>query len=148
MHWKTFVHCCALENIFVHRRIYLRTENIFLLYKHQWNTKWAFPRKLCIFTREDKLTYCIQTIFMHQIYLCIAYMSHRRNDPNFIKSELLLLPQVYLTRIPDKNLLASEPRFFGREADERATITWLGNLRSCHGNCNENVTLTLNFALS
>ena len=23
-----------------------------LLYKHQWNTKWAFPRKLHIFTRE------------------------------------------------------------------------------------------------
>ena len=24
-----------------------------LLYKHQWNTKWAFPQKLHIFTRED-----------------------------------------------------------------------------------------------
>ena len=24
-----------------------------LLCKHQWNTKWAFPRKLHIFTRED-----------------------------------------------------------------------------------------------
>ena len=26
-----------------------------LLYKHQWNTKWAFPRKLHIFTREDNM---------------------------------------------------------------------------------------------
>ena len=26
-----------------------------LLYKHQWNTKWAFPRKLHIFTREDNI---------------------------------------------------------------------------------------------
>ena len=28
-----------------------------LLYKHQWNTKWAFPRKLYIFTREDSMFY-------------------------------------------------------------------------------------------
>ena len=26
-----------------------------LLYKHQWNTKWDFPRKLHTFTREDKM---------------------------------------------------------------------------------------------
>ena len=26
-----------------------------LLYKHQWNTKWAFPRKIHIFTREDNM---------------------------------------------------------------------------------------------
>ena len=26
-----------------------------LLYKHQWNTNWAFPRKLHIFTREDNM---------------------------------------------------------------------------------------------
>ena len=26
-----------------------------LLHKHQWNTKWAFPRKLHIFTREDNM---------------------------------------------------------------------------------------------
>ena len=29
--------------------------NQILLYKHQWNTKWAFPRKLHIFTREDNV---------------------------------------------------------------------------------------------
>ena len=29
--------------------------NEHLLYKHQWNTKWAFPRKLHIFTREDNM---------------------------------------------------------------------------------------------
>ena len=28
---------------------------LYLLYKHQWNTKWAFPRKLHIFTREDNM---------------------------------------------------------------------------------------------
>ena len=27
----------------------------YLLYKHQWNTKWVFPRKLHIFTREDNM---------------------------------------------------------------------------------------------
>ena len=26
-----------------------------VFYKHQWNTKWAFPRKLNIFTREDNM---------------------------------------------------------------------------------------------
>ena len=26
-----------------------------LLFKHQWNTKWAFPRKLYTFTREDNM---------------------------------------------------------------------------------------------
>ena len=26
-----------------------------LLYKHQWNTKWAFPRKRQIFTREENM---------------------------------------------------------------------------------------------
>ena len=30
-------------------------EELHLLYKHQWNTKWAFPRKLHIFTREDNM---------------------------------------------------------------------------------------------
>ena len=28
-----------------------------LLYKHQWNTKWAFARKLHIFTRDDHCRY-------------------------------------------------------------------------------------------
>ena len=37
-------------------RIHARSCNIlYLLYKHQWNTKWAFPRKLHIFTREDNM---------------------------------------------------------------------------------------------
>jgi len=30
-------------------------EYIILLYEHQWNTKWAFPRKLHIFTHEDNM---------------------------------------------------------------------------------------------
>ena len=30
----------------------MRNTNLFLLYKHQWNTKWAFARKLHIITRE------------------------------------------------------------------------------------------------
>ena len=29
--------------------------NCVLLYKHQWNPKWAFPRNLHIFTREDNM---------------------------------------------------------------------------------------------
>ena len=28
---------------------------LLLIYKHQWNTKWAFPRKLHIFTHEDNM---------------------------------------------------------------------------------------------
>ena len=28
---------------------------ITILYKHQWNTKWDFPRKLHILTREDNI---------------------------------------------------------------------------------------------
>ena len=38
--------------------IYKKTfhfSNHCLLYKHQWNTKWAFPRKLHIFTCEDNM---------------------------------------------------------------------------------------------
>ena len=30
-------------------------EKFSLLYKHQWNTKWAFPQKLHIFTHEDNM---------------------------------------------------------------------------------------------
>ena len=80
----TEIYICALENLFVQWKTYLCTENIFvlwkiylwtgkylctekhlctvvhwkiyfLLYKHQWNTKWTFPRKLHIFTREDNM---------------------------------------------------------------------------------------------
>ena len=36
-------------------------------------------------------------------------------------SEIIHLPQVYFTRIPGGNVLASEARFFRRQADEQAT---------------------------
>ena len=35
-------------------RIEIKKERI-LFFKHQWNTKWAFPRKLHIFIREDNM---------------------------------------------------------------------------------------------
>ena len=39
-----------------HQTVELRNMYYFvLLYKHQWNTKWAFPRKLYTFTREDNV---------------------------------------------------------------------------------------------
>ena len=34
----------------------------FLLYKHQWNTKWAFTRKYDIFTREDNVIFTREKI--------------------------------------------------------------------------------------
>ena len=43
-----------------HKRAKKQTNDILkgsLLYKHQWNTKWAFPRKLHIFKREDNMLY-------------------------------------------------------------------------------------------
>jgi len=41
--FSTFLLCSQNACLFYH----------ILLYKYQWNTKWAFPRKLHIFTRED-----------------------------------------------------------------------------------------------
>ena len=49
------------DNEAVHLRVSPLSEQwrayayICLLYKHQWNTKWAFPQKLHIFTHEDNM---------------------------------------------------------------------------------------------
>ena len=44
MAFKTGVHVCIVAQ---------RSTNKTLLYKHQWNTRWAFARKHDIFTREN-----------------------------------------------------------------------------------------------
>ena len=46
---------CFLSDFFILllTSFYSDLKWFYFLYKHQWNTKWAFPRKLQIFTREE-----------------------------------------------------------------------------------------------
>ena len=66
-HWETFYQkamlllCCprmVLEKG-QHLLLQLHPKNIklILLYKHQWNTRWAFARKHDIFTRENNMLF-------------------------------------------------------------------------------------------
>ena len=53
----------------------------YLLYKHRWNTKWAFPRKLHIFSHEDNMLLYLHTWRDHR---CYGYIINRAFESKLI----------------------------------------------------------------
>ena len=51
----------------------------YLLYKHQWNTKWTFARKIHIFTREE-ITVVMVTYQIAPFSLVFIYLTSERSE--------------------------------------------------------------------
>ena len=58
---NTFSHGVPVSNSgLIHQECHRKLRDCLLLYKHQWNTRWAFTQKLDIFTCEN-ITFAMAT---------------------------------------------------------------------------------------